>query len=434
MRVLLVNKFHWRKGGSETYHFALADGLRAAGHEVAFFAMEDPRNEPCGQERYFVPASDYNGKSSPIAKAREALSIAYSREALRRFEALCRDFRPDVVHMGLVHRQITLSILDAPYLAENRVPVVWTSHDYIAVCPSYTMLDGGGRVCDACLDGDFRHCVERRCVKGSSAKSALAAHEARSIRRRGLYRKIDRIIAPSKFMRRKLLEGGFPEEQVVLMRNFAPDGLLARARTDEDRTDRDHPYLLFFGRLSKEKGIDVLVDAFLSIAERIPGWRLVIAGEGPERETIKTQLANHSKDGRVELAGFQRGEALRRLVEGASLAVSPSRWRENMPYSVVEAFAAGTPVVGTRIGGIPELTSEGVTGFLSEPGDVTSLADALLCGTALCGDTGAYRAMQSRCRVFVLENCDQTKYMNSLVSLYWELVEMKKKVGREPRD
>lgn len=434
MRVLLVNKFHWPKGGSETYHFALAEGLRAAGHEVAFFSMRDGRNLPCAQERYFVPASDYNGKSSLVAKAREALSLAYSREALRRFEALCRDFRPDVVHMSLVHRQITLSILDAPYLAENRVPVVWTSHDYIAVCPSYTMLDGDGRVCDACLDGDFRHCVERRCVKGSRAKSMLAAHEARSIRRRGLYRKIDRIIAPSEFMRGKLLEGGFPDSQVIHMQNFAKDEVLAHGRTDADATDRERPYLLFFGRLSREKGVDVLVEAFLSVAERIYGYRLVIAGEGPEREAIERQLAGHPEGGRVELVGFQRGEALRRLVESASLAVSPSRWRENMPYSVVEALAAGTPAVSTRIGGIPELVFEGGTGFLAEPGDAASLADALLRGIALCGDAGAYRAMRSRCRAYVLESCDQSRYVKELVSLYRELADQKKEVGREPRD
>lgn len=426
MRVLLVNKFHWPKGGSETYHFALAKSLRAAGHEIAFFSMQDGRNLPCEQERYFVPASDYNGKTSLFAKVREALSFAYSREAMRRFEALCRDFQPDVVHMSLVHRQLTLSILDAPYLAEESVPVVWTSHDYIAVCPGYLMLDGSGKVCEACLDGDFQHCVERRCVKASRAKSMLAAHEARSIRRRGLYGKIDRIIAPSDFMRSKLLEGGFPASQVIFMRNFVTDEVLALARVDEDPTDHEHPYLLFFGRLSREKGIEVLVDAFLSIADRNPDWRLVIVGEGPERAAIEAQISAHPEGARVELVGFQRGDALRRLVEGASLAVSPSRCRENMPFSIVEALAAGTPVVGTRIGGIPELISVGHTGFLAEPDDMISLMGSIQRGIALCGDIDAYHAMQANCRAFILESCNQSSYIKELVSLYERLIEQKK--------
>lgn len=426
MRVILVNKFHWPKGGSETYHFALAEGLRARGHAVHFFSMEDERNLPCGDADLFVPNRDYGGHGSPAAKASAALSLAYSREARRRFQALCERVRPDVVHMSLVHRQITLSILDAPYLREHRVPVVWTAHDYIAVCPGYLMLDGSGAVCDECLGGSFLPCFRRRCVKGSRAKSALAAAEAAFLRRHGSYGKIDRIIAPSEFMRGKLLEGGFPAGQVVTMRNFAKDEVLARARAGGDPTDRDHPYLLFFGRLSREKGADVLVDAFLSVAERIPGWRLVIAGEGPERDAIKSQIENHPEGGCVELAGFQRGAALAGYVERASLAVVGSRCRENMPFSIIEAFAAGTPVIGTRIGGIPELVSEGETGFLAEPGDAASLAAAILAGIGFCADAGSYRAMQARCRAYVLENCDQSRYMDELVSLYGDLIDEKK--------
>ena len=429
MRVLLVNKFHWRKGGSETYHFALAEGLRASGHEVAFFAMEDPRNEPCDQARYFVPASDYNGGASLSAKAREALSIAYNREALRRFESLCRDFHPDVVHMNLVHRQITLSILDAPYLTENRIPVVWTSHDYIAVCPSYTMLDGEGRVCDECLSGGFGACVCRRCVKGSRAKSALAAHEARSIRRRRLYERIDRIIAPSEFMRGKLLEGGFLAEKVVAMRNFVDGEVSLWASDDFDRTDRESPYLLFFGRLSKEKGVGVLVEAFLSVAERLPGWRLVVAGEGPEGDALRVSLSGRPDAWRVEFVGYKSGDGLKALVAGAVLSAVPSVWRENMPYSAVESFACGTPVVASRIGGLPELVSEGETGFLAEPGDAPSLADAIVRGAGRCADPASYGALQANCRSWVLANCDQGRYVDSLVSLYRRLIEEKKETN-----
>ena len=426
LRILMVNKFHYLKGGSETYHFAVGESLDRAGHEVAWFAMEDPDNLPTRWSKYFVSASDYTGKSSPLRKLRDGARLVYSFEARRKFEALLEEFRPDVIHLNLVHRQLTFSILDAPHLKTHPVPVVYTAHDYIPVCPNCTMLDGAGGVCDACLDGRFRHCVEHRCVKGSRTKSALAAAEAAFLRWHGSYRKIDRLISPSEFMREKLLEGGFPAYQIVYMRNFAKDEVLAHARTDEDLTDRESPYLLFFGRLSREKGVDVLVDAFLSIAGRIPGWRLVIAGEGPEREAIEEQLGDHPDGGRVELVGFQRGDALSAYAERASLAIASSRCRENMPFSIVESFAAGTPVVGTRIGGIPELVSEGGTGFLAEPGDAASLAEAILRGVALCGDAGAYRAMQSRCRSYVLENCDQSRYLENLVSLYKRLIDQKK--------
>ena len=425
LRVLMVNKFHYLKGGSETYHFAVGESLEQLGYDVAWFAMEDPRNLPCRQSRYFVSASDYTGETSPLRKFHDGARLVYSLEAKRKFEALLEDFRPDVIHLNLVHRQLTFSILDAPYLKEHSVPVVYTAHDYIPICPACTMLDGAGEICDACLDGRFHHCIERRCVKDSRAKSVLAAAEATFLRRHGSYRMIDRVIAPSEYMRSKLLEGGFPPSQVVCMQNFAKDEVLLRARSKEDLTEREHPYLLFFGRLSREKGIDVLVDAFLSVADRIPGWRLVIAGEGPERDSIEARLAVHPKRSCVELVGFQKGRALSAYVERASLAIASSRCRENMPFSIIEAFAAGTPVVGTRIGGIPELVFEGDTGFLAEPDDEESLAEAILRGAALCGDVGAYRIMQSRCRTFVLENCDQSRYMERLVSLYRKLIKLR---------
>lgn len=422
LKVLMVNKFHYMRGGSETYHFAVGRALEGMGHEVAWFAMEDPRNLPCGQSPYFVGASDYSGGSGPLKKARDGLSLVYSFEARRKFNDLLEAFRPDAIHLNLVHRQLTFSILDAPYLRANRVPVVYTAHDYIPVCPACTMLDGSGAVCDDCLRGGFSACVRKRCVKGSRAKSALAAAEAAFLRAHGSYRKIDRIIAPSAFMRSKLVEGGFPEGQVVLMRNFAGEGALGQARSAGDPTDRDRPYLLFFGRLSPEKGVGVLVDAFLSAAGELPGWRLVVAGEGPEREALEGRARGHPLGGRVELVGFKSGPELERLVAGASLAACPSRCRENMPFSVVEAFVAGTPVVGSNIGGIPELVREGETGFLCAPGDPASLASAIRRGVASCGDGDVYRMVQRRCRSFVLESCDQDRYMRNLVRLYESLI------------
>lgn len=318
MKIILVNKFHYLKGGSETYYFGLAEGLKALGHEVHYFAMEGPDNVPCEDEDLFVSSKDYNGPTSFAQKISVAASLIYSRESMRKFQALCERVRPDIVHMNLVHRQITLSILDAPYLKTHHVPVLFTSHDYILVCPSYVMLDGSGNVCDACLGGKFSSCLKRKCVKGSFAKSAMGTLEAEHLKLCKTYRKIDRIIAPSEFMRQKLIEGGFPARQVVYMQNFAKQEILNIASRGSDRTDRDDPYLLFFGRLSKEKGIDVLVDAFIAAIPSLPAnVRFVIAGDGPERQRIEEKVASAGPcvSGRVELAGFQRGDALKAYVE-----------------------------------------------------------------------------------------------------------------------
>lgn len=422
LRVLMVNKFHYLKGGSETYYFAVGEALEEGGNEVAWFAMQDSKNLPCKQSGYFVPASDYNGKLSPAKMVREATTLAYSPIALNRFERLLEDFRPDVIHLNLVHRQITFSILDAPYLREHPVPVVYTAHDYIPVCPNCIMLDGKGAVCDDCLTGGFSACVKKRCVKGSRAKSWLAAHEAKFLHQKGYYEKIDRIIAPSEFIRNKLIEGGFPEHQVVHMQNFAKDEVLEWARNTDDMTDWKNPYILFFGRLSKEKGVDVLVDAFERVLPQMSdNVKLVIAGDGPERESLEKK----SND-RIVFVGFKQGDELEKLVSGATLACCPSVWCENMPYSIVEALAEGTPVVGSRIGGIPELVIEGETGWLAEPGDISSLSEVLMHAMNTAADAPAYRAMQQRCRSYVLENCSQSKYMDKLNGLYHDLISQKK--------
>ena len=330
--------------------------------------------------------------------------------------------------MNLVHRQITFSILDAPYLKQHRVPVLFTSHDYILVCPNYVMLDGSGAVCDACLGGHFSNCLKRKCVKGSTAKSGMGMLEADYLKLHGSYSKIDCIVAPSQFMRNKLLEGGFPTQQVVYMQNFAKQEILDNAADSTDRTDRDDPYLLFFGRLSSEKGVDILVEAFINALPSLPGnLRLVIAGNGPERQGIEDRITAAGPEalGRIELVGFQSGADMRRYTERAILAIASSRWRENMPYSIVEAFALGTPVIGTDIGGIPELVDEGRTGILCEPGDVNSLSQAILRGAALVKDREAYAAMQTNCRSYVLEHCSQDKYMKDLIALYRELIDSK---------
>lgn len=421
MKVLLVNKFHYRKGGSETYYFDVAEGLRSMGHEVVFFAMEGPENEPCGQSEYFVSARDYNGDTSILQKVKDAVSLIYSKEAKDKFERLLQAERPDVIHLNLTHRQITFSILDAP--SAKGVPVVYTAHDYVPVCPNAIMLDNEGRVCEECLGGSFGPCVRKKCVKGSAAKSALAALEASFLRKRHVYEKIDRVIAPSEFMRTKLLEGGFSPDQVIEMQNFAPTDLIEHAETVGGRPKED--MFLFFGRLSREKGVDIVVRAFAHAASSLPStWRLVIAGDGPERDEIERLIAESGCSERIEMVGRLDKSEMAEYVERASLSIASSRCRENMPYSVIESFAAGTPVIASRIGGLPELVKEGRTGFLAEPGDVSDFARAL-CKAADFAKKLPTECllMRRQCRSYVKDRCAQDAYMAQLVKLYVKLLD-----------
>ena len=440
MRILLVNKYFYRKGGAETYFFALAEGLKALGHEVAFFSMKHPNNEPSYWSKYFVSEKDYVGDISAFKKVQEASTLIYSFEAKRKFEALLEEFKPDIIHMNNVHRQLTLSILDAPYLKKHHVPVMYTAHDYILLCPAYTMVNGRGEVCDTCLDKHFIHATKNVCVKGSRIKSALATMEAEFLKFHHAYSKIDLIIAPSQFMKSKLDEGGFAGKTVA-MQNFLTDSQMAMgarvANTHkfEDAQAGSRPYFLFFGRLSKEKGILTLVRAFLQAAGLVGGnadaqsddqsaqvlpvtWDLHIVGDGPERGAIEQLIASAGPQAasRIHLLGYKSGEELQREVGNARFSVLSSEWRENMPYSGLESLAAQTPIIGAKIGGIPELVEESRTGFTFESGNIADLKDGLLKAAAV--DEDIYGTMQRWCIEYVTTRCGQQTYAEQLVERY----------------
>ena len=414
--------------------------MKALGHEVAFFSMKHPNNEPSYWSKYFVSEKDYVGDISAFKKVQEASTLIYSFEAKRKFEALLEEFKPDIIHMNNVHRQLTLSILDAPYLKKHHVPVVYTAHDYILLCPAYTMVNGRGEVCDACLDRRFMHATKNVCVKGSRAKSLLASAEAEFLKYHHSYDKIDAIIAPSEFMKSKLDEGGYAG-RTITMQNFLTDSQMAMgtrvANTHkfEDAQAGARPYFLFFGLLSKEKGILTLVRAFLQAAGLVGGnadaqsddqsaqvlpvtWDLRIVGDGPERGAIEQLIASAGPQAasRIHLLGYKSGEELQREVGNARFSVLSSEWRENMPYSGLESLAAQTPIIGAKIGGIPELVEESRTGFTFESGNIADLKDGLLKAAAV--DEDIYGTMQRWCIEYVTTRCGQQTYAEQLVERY----------------
>lgn len=359
MKVLLVNKFHYMKGGSERYYFTLAETFKAHGHEVIFFAMQDEKNIPCEQEKYFVSNSSVGGGIK--SKLNMVLHIAYSKEAYKKMKALLADAKPDLVILNLVHKQITLSIIDAIKEYNPKLPIFWTMHDLIAVCPSYTMLDGNGNICEKCLYGDFKNCVKNNCIKGSKLMSMLSEYEANYIRKKGWYNKVDLYICPSEFYKNKLQQSKFTASKIICLRNPLPPD------TQYGINDKDEGYALYFGRLSKEKGVKTLIDQAVKA-----GVNLKILGTGP----IEDELKDYAKDFKnVEFKGFQQGEALTNYIKKARCVVLPSEWYENGPYSAMEAMALGKPLIVSNNGGLPELVEDGVNGYIYA--DKDKLADKL---------------------------------------------------------
>ena len=346
LKILLVNKFHYVKGGSETYYFSLGDLLRKRGHEVIWFSMKDERNVPCDQEKYFVENVDFNASGNPMQLAKASAHLLYSTEAARKFAKLLDEEKPDIIHLNIFQSQLTGSIVEVAH--KKHIPIVYTAHDLKSVCPNYLMMHHR-QVCEDCLDGHYWHCARNGCMKGSKAKSILASMEAYVYKFRRIYGKIDFVITPSDFYRRKITEAGVFQCPVEYARNFLPEGTVYQAGGRGE-------YFLYFGRLSREKGILTLIKAF---SRSKVSQKLYIVGD------------------RILLLGFKSGDELKEIVANSLCVCLPSEWYENGPYSIMEAQAMGRPVIVSQNGGLPELVEDGRTGYIAQAGDVADLRDKI---------------------------------------------------------
>ena len=361
MRVLMVNKFHRLVGGSETCYFSMKRLLEQRGHTVIDFSMADERNIPSPYGEYFVDNVNYHGKHSLGRQLLMARNFVYSPQAKKKFERLVSDTKPDLVHLHMFHHQLSPSILDV--IKKRRLPAVYTAHELQLLCPNYKMARHG-TPCEACLNGQVFSCVRNRCVKDSAVKSALSAFENKLHRSRGIYDVLQYLILPSEFYRQLFLKAGYAPERLVHIPNF-----LSLPPIKEAGREKKEPYILYAGRLSEEKGLGTLLKA----AEGAD-ISLHIAGTGVMEEEIKATLRKPGFN-RVKLLGFLNEAALTEEMRLASALALPSEWYENGPYAAIEGLRCGRPLIGSRIGGLPELIQH--NGILTEPGDAEGLRAAM---------------------------------------------------------
>ena len=360
MKVLLVNKFHWYKGGSEKYYFELAELLKENGHEVAFFSMKNEKNIKTGEKEYFVDEIDLNTGSKL-----KALDVIYSKANYKKMKEALNDFKPDIVHINNFQRQLSASIIKA--IKEENIPIVFTAHDVQAICPAITMMDNDKNICERCMHGKYMNCIKKKCNKGSTLKSIIGALEGYYYRVKKIYtKKIDFIITPSKFYKTKLIEDGIPKNKIEAIHNFVE-------LKDYNLETIDEGYALYFGRLSKEKGILNLINAFSKLENGI----LYIAGEGPEKENIEKIVKDNNLNNRVKLLGFLNSDQMKETIRKCKFVIVPSIWYENCPYSVMETLAIGKPVIGANIGGIPELVKDNRSGLVYKYDDIDDLANKM---------------------------------------------------------
>lgn len=358
MKILMINKFLYPNGGSETYIFKLGDYLKKQGHEVEYFGMEHKGRCVGNRVDAYTTDMDFHG-GGKLAKLTYPLKTIYSHEARVQLKKVLDVFQPDVCHLNNFNYQLTpsviLEIVKWRKKTRRQCKIVFTAHDYQLVCPNHMMNNPKTHQnCEKCLGGKFVNCMKGKCIHGSTAKSVVGMLEAYFWKMKGTYKYIDKIICCSEFLKLKMDSNPLFAKKTITLHNFV-DHVEWKKVEKKD-------YVLYFGRFSEEKGIGTLIE----VCKCQPEIQFVFAGTGSLEESING-ISN------IKNVGFQKGEALENLIRKAQFSIYPSEWYENCPFSVMESQMYGTPVLGANIGGIPELIEEGRTGELFESGNAESL-------------------------------------------------------------
>ena len=418
MKIVLCNKYYFLNGGTERYLFEVSGGLSSAGHTAIPFSVAYAGNRPSPHSDYFLPppgAADQshfrNIRWTPASLLRHFDRVVYSFEARRRLSVLLDHAGgADIGYILNVYNYMSHSIIHTFH--KRGIPVVMRLGDYHLLCPSYLLLRDG-RPCTRCVSGNYLHGLRHRCVKGNVAASAARVLSMYLQRGLGLFRLVDAFVTPCRFMHSMLVRGGFPESRIHVIPTPA-----VKHKTTGPPVSSKNPYILFFGRISVEKGLDNLIEAYQRLNE--PEADLVLIGRGydGEKERLEERVRPDFRD-RIHFIDFLEGSELARWIAGALFSVVPSRCYDNAPAGINESLAQGIPVVAANIGGIPEQLEDGVTGKLFAPESVDALRDALKWMLShrvilpLMGNAGRER---------VERRCSMSAHVQELTALFASLV------------
>ena len=411
MKILLVNNFYYNRGGDCTYLFSLKRLLEEKGHKVIIFSMHHPQNFESEYSKYFVSYINYAdmAKNKSLSSGLKVLFRSiYSREAKKKMEKLIETEKPDIAHLNNIRQHVTTSIL--PVLKKNKIPIVWTLHDYQLICPNITFLSRG-KICEKCKKRKYYWPVLTKCKKNSFLASMMAAVEHSIQMFSNVYDNTDVFICPSEFLKNKYIEYGFNEKKLSTLRHFIDND-----RASEYGSAGD--YLLYAGRLSEEKGVRTLIDA----VNKLRTVKLKIVGDGLLKEELMAYVRSIKLENMVEFCGHRSHEEVEGLIKKCLFVVLPSEWYEVFGLVVLEAFACGKPVVASRIGGVTEFIKDGADGLTFEPGNVEDLSLKIDC---LAKNPGRVVEMGEAGRSFVTQEMNAEIYYAKLMEIYKRAISVK---------
>lgn len=402
MKILQINKFFYQQGGAERYFFNLIKLLEDNDHEVIPFAMADEKNQPTPWSKFFPAKVETLAPKSLKEKLRIAGRMFYSFEAKRKIENLIKVTKPDLAHLHNIYHQLSPSIL--PVLKKFKIPVVMTIHDYKLICPNYILYTENA-VCERCRGQRYYNAVIHRCLKNSLSASVLAAMEMYFHKVLKIYGKnIDLFIAPSEFVKNKLIKFGFPENKIKVLPHFI------ELSKDEHKNCSTKNYFFYLGRLKEEKGVDLLLAAM----KELPEINLKIVGSGPQETKLKEFVLKNNLDN-VKFLGQINAEQLPEIIKQAQGVIIPSRVWETFGLVAAEVMAYGRPVIASQMGALPELIIHGQTGLLFKSEDSHDLADKILF---LQKNPEQAKAMGAAGRKIIEEKLNRQQHYQKIMEIY----------------
>lgn len=409
MKILQINNYGYIKGGSEKVFFETIDTLERNGHQVKAFCMahQDNRHSENLVEVSVLPYEDRKGFWGNVLSIK---NFFYNNVVEKNLVELVEEFNPDIIHVHIIYGRLTNAIIKVAN--KYKIPIIQSVHEFRLLCPAYTCLDGKLNVCEKCANSAVNYnCVRNKCSKGQLLNSLLVAAECK-------YRdwffnhqkKFAGFIMVSKFIQQKHLEY-FPsmkDKCYQIYNSVCVEDYKKFVSYEKYKQER---YYLYFGRLSYEKGVLTLINFF----RNHPDQNLKIIGTGPLQQTIK-QLIKEYALANIEVLGYQSGESLFEYVANAYFTIVPSEWYENNPLTIIESLALGTPVIGNKIGGIPEIIIDSETGYVY---DYKINDDFTHCMEKTYNLTeNHYKRMISRCVEEASDKFDNEKYYDRLIAVY----------------
>lgn len=378
MKVLLATWSWYPVGGDWTYVENMKRLYETKGYEVIPFSTHNQKNISNEFEKYFVEAYDYKdlNKNKNLGKGLKALKNSIvSFEALDKIDQLLNEHEIAFAHLHIIHHWVTPAIIWK--LKKRKIPIIWSLHEYKIICPEGTFVSNE-MVCEKCFNGKFYNCAINKCKKQSFLASALASLDAYFYNWSNIYKKVDAFLCPSAFLKDKFEQFGYDSSKLNLTNycydiNSIDEYITENVgRFNQQLPNPNERYIFYVGRIEKLKGIKTLINAVEGT-----NIKLKIAGTGSALEEMQNYVESN-KIPNIEFLGFQKKSDVYDLTVNSTCVVCPSEWYENYPFSVIESLLLSKPVIGSRIGGIPELVIDGQTGFIHEPTDYLGLRNAIL--------------------------------------------------------